>query len=134
MATILLIEDTQPLAELYAYSLESAGHTVLNAQTGNIGRDYIHRQPVDLILLDIMLPGVNGLSLLREIKQDNSTKHIPVIMISVLEQDAVLKQAQDEGANGYLFKDHITPDMLVEQVNSYLKKDANNDPLPSPPV
>ncbi|NTV31554.1 response regulator [candidate division WWE3 bacterium] len=130
MATILLIEDTQPLSELYSYSIGSAGYTVVTASSGVEGLEIIKRQPVDLVLLDIMLPGVNGLNVLKQIKENPETNHIPVIMVSVLEQDAILKQARDAGANGYLFKDHITPDVLVEEVQKYLKTDQ---PVPSTP-
>ena len=73
-----------------------------------------------MILLDIMLPGLNGLQLLQKLKAENSVKNIPVVLITNLAQANIIKEAFNLGACGYFLKVRLKPEDLIEQVNIFL--------------
>jgi len=117
---ILLIEDDASLADLYRTSLESVGYEVRVKYSGERVIDEAIKYEPDLILLDVMLPGMNGISVLRELKRNKDTKGRLVYMLSVLEQEAVSKQALELGADGYWVKSHTTPGSLVTKIQEVL--------------
>lgn len=118
---ILIVEDDFDLASLYHAALEDAGYTVETLSTGGEvvekARDY---QP-DAILLDIMLPGMNGMTLLRQLKQVESTQQIPVYVLTVLEQQTIRKQALEMGATDYWVKSNVTPKSLAQKIDQVLR-------------
>ncbi len=118
---ILIFEDQGPLSFLYKRQLELAGFTVDVSAMGNEGLAEAKKNPYDLILLDIMLPDMDGIEILKTLKSDAITKTIPVIMLTNLSQDAVIKEAFTLGAHGYLMKAQYTPDQMVEEVKRMLE-------------
>ena len=118
--TILLIEDDLFLAELYERVLSSAGYIVKIAKNGYEGIKLAESIP-DLILLDIMLPKMNGVEVLRKIKSDSTTREIPVILLSNLAQEDIIEEALNLGAKGYLLKVDTLPRELVGQVNTFFR-------------
>ncbi|SRR5258708_36258400 len=118
---ILLIEDEIFVRELYEHTLSEAGYKVILARDGQEGIDQAGNLP-DLILLDILLPTVNGLEVLKRLKQDEKTSHIPIIMLTNLGQDEIVKKSFNVGANGYLMKAKITPYQIVSYVRDFLEK------------
>src|SRR3989338_11668571 len=95
---ILLVEDEFYIRDLYRIILESAGFNVILAEDGEEGYKQTQNLP-DLILLDIMIPKLNGIMLLQKIKKDEKTKNIPVVLLTNLGQESIIKKAFDEGAS-----------------------------------
>ena len=120
---ILLIEDSRFLRATIERSLVRAGHEVTSIADGREALAAVRRSRPALILLDMMLPGLDGTSVLKELKQDGSTSHIPVVVLTGLSQknEAKLKKA---GAAAYIEKSSLAlernPDSLAQAVASVL--------------
>ena len=122
MARILLVEDDQFTRELYETLLKEQGYELDVCQDGESGFLKAVEGGYDLILLDIMLPGKDGLTFLRELrrlkpKKDNKR----IVMLTVLDQDEFIKTAFKLGADGYLMKSALTPDGVLEEVKAFLQ-------------
>lgn len=116
----LIIEDEQFIRDIYKRQLEKAGITVDGFGRGQEGLQSISQNKYDIILLDIMLPDLNGLEILKQVKQNPDTKNIPVIMLTNLGQDEVIKEGFSLGAQGYFIKASYTPDQIVQEVKNIL--------------
>ncbi|MCL5784897.1 MAG: response regulator [Patescibacteria group bacterium] len=122
---ILLIEDEAFIADIYARELTKEGFNVRTEKDGPSGLKALEEDTYDLLLLDIMLPGMHGLELLRQwrLKEPNST--MPVLLLTNLGQDEVIKEAFTLGARGYLIKASYTPKQIVgEIINALSGKQA----------
>lgn len=118
---VALIEDEDFLRELYKREFEAAGFSLDGFATGEDGLVALKQNQYDVILLDIMLPGINGLQVLKQIKQDGATKGIPVILLTNLGQDEVIKEGFTLGAEGYLIKAAYSTKQVVEEMKNILK-------------
>ncbi len=119
---ILLVEDDFFIRELYQRQLLKEGYLVEAAVDGAEGLVKANDFRPHLILLDIMLPKLNGLDLLRTIKTKPETKDIPVILLTNLGQESVIKEGFTLGAEGYLIKSAYTPSQIIEEVKNFLAK------------
>ena len=126
---ILLVEDEDFIRELYTRQLVKAGFTVKSAIDGQSGLDLLKTEQFDLLLLDIMLPGMNGLQVLREFKTQNPTSQMITILLTNLGQEAVIKEGFELGAQAYLIKASYTPDQVVNEVKNAL---FGSQPTPPP--
>ena len=126
---ILLVEDEDFIRELYVRQLTKAGYLVKSAVDGQSGLDILKSEPFDLLLLDIMLPGINGLQLLREFKTQNPNSPMITILLTNLGQEAVIKEGFELGAQAYLIKASYTPDQVVNEVRNAL---FGGQPTPPP--
>ncbi len=117
---ILLIEDEQILVELYQMKFENEGLNLIVAMDGEDGLMMAKKEKPDLILLDIVLPGMNGYQVLDALKADKETKNIKVYILSNLGQKEEIDQGLEGGADGYLIKANITPSQLVDSVRKVL--------------
>ena len=117
---ILLVEDEDFIRDLYVRQLSKAGFQVKSAIDGQIGLDMLKNETFDLLLLDIMLPGINGLQLLREFKTQNPNSQMITILLTNLGQEAVIKEGFELGAQAYLIKASYTPDQVVNEVKNAL--------------
>jgi two-component system, OmpR family, response regulator ResD len=117
---ILLVEDEEAMRELYSEILRDAGYKVLEAQDGDIGLKRALEDDWDLLLLDVMLPGEDGLHILKYVKENERIKSRPVILLTNLGSEPIINEAFAVGADGYLIKSEITPDKIVSEVNNYL--------------
>jgi len=115
---ILLVEDELFVRELYERVLSQAGFKVVTAIDGAAGLNSAQDRP-DLILLDIMLPKIDGITVLRKLKQDKTIKGIPVILLTNLGQESVVEEAFKIGAQDYLLKIKLAPYELVETVEGF---------------
>lgn len=125
---ILLVEDEDFIRELYTRQLTKAGFAVKSAVDGQAGLNLLKNEQFDLLLLDIMLPGMNGLQLLREFKTQNPTSPMITILLTNLGQEAVIKEGFELGAQAYLIKASYTPDQVVNEVKNAL---FGNQPTPA---
>lgn len=118
---ILLIEDEDFIRDLYKRQLDAHGFATDVCANGKDGLAAIFRSPYDLVLLDIMLPDINGLQILKELQQKN-VKNTPVVLLTNLGQESVIKEAFALGAREYISKASYTPDQLVKMVEGLLEK------------
>ncbi len=121
---ILIVEDDLFIRELYERQLSLAGYDVASAADGPEGLTKINQTVPHLLLLDIMLPKMNGLDLLKAIKAQDQTKDVPVILLTNLGQDSVIKEGFNLGADGYLIKSAYTPDQIIDEVKKFLEAAA----------
>lgn len=126
---ILLVEDEDFIRELYVRQLSKAGFLVKSATDGQSGLESLKNEPFDLLLLDIMLPGMNGLQLLREFKTNYPNSPMITILLTNLGQEAVIKEGFELGAQAYLIKASYTPDQVVTEVKNAL---FGGQPTPPP--
>lgn len=129
---ILLVEDEDFIRELYTRQLTKAGFTVKSAADGQSGLETLKAEAFDLLLLDIMLPGMNGLQLLREFKTQNPNSPMMTILLTNLGQEAVIKEGFELGAQAYLIKASYTPDQVVNEVKNALFGSGQPTPPPTP--
>ena len=120
--TILLIEDEKDIRAVYSEVLRDAGFTVLESTDGEAGQEQALSVKWDLLLLDIMLPKIDGLQILKKVRETPALSKLPIILLTNLGRDAVIKEGFELGASGYLIKSDMTPDKGVEEVKSFLKK------------
>lgn len=120
--SIILIEDDPFIADIYLTKLREAGFEVeVVAGKGTFFQKLEEKKP-DLILLDIVLPEINGWEILRKIKQNPELKDIKVVILSNLEQKAEIEKGLRLGAEKYLIKAHYTPSEVIEEVKKILEE------------
>jgi len=118
---ILVIDDSPVALEVARDSLEENGFEVSTASNVQEARDIVFGEPQpDLILLDIMMPDIEGDKLCARLKEDERTKHIPVIILSTKEKDELEKRAAEAGADGYLQKAALTDSGLISTIQNFL--------------
>ena len=118
--TVLLVEDEDDIRQVYAEILRDSGFKVLEARDGDEGLKAGLNEKWDVLLLDIMLPGEDGLQILKSLKENIRLKFRPVILLTNLGNESIVNQAFKEGAEAYLIKSQITPDEIVKEVQQYL--------------
>lgn len=118
---ILLIEDDKTLIEMYALKFKEAGFILLPALDGLSGLELAQKELPAVILLDIMLPKMDGFAVLVELKKDNKTKKIPILMLSNLGQKTDIEKGKKLGAADYIVKASMTPTQVLEKVKSFIK-------------
>jgi CheY-like chemotaxis protein len=124
MAKILLVEDDTILVEMYQAKFELEGHQVHVATNGEECLAILKEYQPELILLDILMPKLNGFHVLKEIKKQPDLRQIPVILLTNLGQaevDMNQELAKALGVNDYLIKSHHTPDEVVHKVVKVLE-------------
>jgi len=118
---ILVVEDDLDIRELISFNLANEGHQVFEANDGEVGIDKARNNNPDLILLDLMLPGIQGLDVCRIIKSDQETKEIPIIMVTALGQEEDIVKGLEIGADDYITKP-FSIKVLIARVNAVLKR------------
>lgn len=128
---ILLVEDEESIRSLYEMQLTKAGFAVTAVGTGEAGQDELKKNTFDILLLDIMLPGINGLQVLRDFKAANPSSPTKVVMLTNLGQDTVIKEGFELGATAFLIKASLTPDQVINEVKTVLAGGAPSNPNPA---
>jgi two-component system cell cycle response regulator DivK len=113
MAKVLIVEDNAANMTLWVFLLELAGHTVLSAVDAEAGLALARSQQPDLILMDMQLPGMDGLEATRLLKQDDATRAIPVIALTALAMKGDEERIRAIGCDGYIAKPMHYPDFLA---------------------
>ena len=117
---ILIVEDDRFVSELYDHQFSKAGFATKVAFDGEKALAVIKGEKVDVVLLDIMIPKIDGLEVLKRLKSEPSTKDIIVVILSNLGQDELIKKALQMGARAYIIKSLYTPNQVVAEVRSIL--------------
>lgn len=115
---ILLVDDDQFLVDLLAEKVQKAGYEAIKASNGNQAIELVAQNKPHLILLDLMMPGMDGLSVLRNIKSNEEHKNIPVIILTNLSDPTVVSEIKNNGGSGFLLKDEQTLDTIVQAIQN----------------
>jgi DNA-binding response OmpR family regulator len=121
LKTILIIEDDKFLRELITQKLIKEGYETSEAIDGEEGIKKIKEEKPSLILLDLILPGIDGFEVLSQTKEDPAISSIPVIILSNLGQKEDIERGLKLGAVDYLIKAHFTPGEIIEKIKNILK-------------
>ena len=119
--TILIIEDEGDIIELVKYNLEKEGFSVRSAEDGEKGLRVIKNLKPSLILLDLMLPGIDGLEVAKIIKKDDTLSHIPIIMLTAKSSESDIIVGLEVGADDYIVKP-FSPKVLISRVKAILRR------------
>lgn len=117
---VLLVEDDLSLLKIYSNKLKINGYEVSVATTGDEALRKAQAEDYDIILLDLILPGKDGFSVLEELKNTHATKKIPVLILSNLGQEADIKRGKELGAVDYLVKSDVSLADLVMKVKKHI--------------
>ena len=120
---ILLVEEDETLADITAFRLELLGYRVAQARSGEAALDRVHDSPPDLLIVDLYLPGIDGIELINRLRSDNATAEIPVMVFSVDSDLNVVANAFAAGANDYLMTPY-DPAVLQEKIAKLLEQFA----------
>ena len=118
---ILVVEDDPDIKELISFNLSNQGHQVFEANNGELGIEKAREKLPDLILLDLMLPGIHGLDVCRIIKADQETKDIPIIMVTAMGQEEDIVKGLETGADDYITKP-FSIKVLLARVSAVLRR------------
>jgi len=127
LSRILVVEDETNILELIKYNLEREGFEVLTALDGTRGLEIAREESPDLIVLDVMLPGMNGLEVCRELHLDHTTRNVPIIMLSARAEELDRVLGLEMGADDYMVKP-FSPRELVARVKARLRRYQPGDP------
>jgi len=119
--TILVIEDDKFLRELIVRKLSDEKFEVLEAVDGEEGIKKIKEKKPDLVLLDLVLPGIDGFKVLSKIKENPNLASIPVIILSNLGQKEEIEKGLKMGATDFLIKAYFTPKEIIDKIKAILK-------------
>jgi two-component system phosphate regulon response regulator PhoB len=131
--SILVVEDEEDILELLRYNLTKEGYRVTGVATGEEGLRAAKSLLPDLLLLDLMLPGVDGLEVCRLLKQDPETRHLPIVMVTAKGEEADIVTGLELGADDYLAKP-FSPRVLLARVRAVLRRRKKELPDEAAPL
>ena len=121
MAHILVAEDERDIRELIAFTLQFAGHSITQARNGEEALALAQENPPDLIMTDVRMPKMTGYEVIRALKDIETVRNVPVIILSAKGQDEEVEAGRDAGAADYILKP-FAPDELTQRVGEILSK------------
>lgn len=124
MQTILVVEDEEDITTLLTYNLERAGFRVLSAADGHKGLELAQSEIPDLVLLDLMIPGIDGLEVCRLLRQEAKTREIPIIMVTAKSEESDVVIGLGIGADDYVTKP-FSPKEVIARIKSVMRRGAN---------
>ncbi len=127
MKKILIIEDDSFLSEMYLAKFNQSDFQAEVATDGKEGLNKVKSFNPDLILLDIVLPKMDGFEVLKELKKDSELKNIPVVLLTNLGQKNEVEKGLSLGADEYIIKAHFTPSAVVNRVKEIINRDTKNN-------
>ncbi len=130
---ILVVDDEEDIRELVRYNLERAGYACLCAETGTEALEEVRKELPGLVLLDLMLPGLDGFELCAMLKNDPHTARIPIVMLSARGSERDIVRGLELGADDYVTKP-FSPKILVARVGAVLRRQAPEEEGESAPI
>ncbi len=121
MSAVLIIDDDLSQLELFGTVFRNKGFSVITAESGQDGLKMAREHHPDLILLDIAMPGMDGLETLKWLRADQTTKDIPVLLMTNLTRPGLVEEVVKSGANDFVMKTDLTPGELVERARALIK-------------
>lgn len=119
---VLIVEDDKMILSMYETKLRQDGFEVLIAENGSQGLDLAIKEKPDIILLDIILPQMDGFTVLQELRLNDSMKKTPIVMLTNLGTKEDKDKGEKFGATDYLVKASLTPSQVSEAVKKYLNE------------
>ncbi len=119
--TILIVDDEEDVLDLLQLVFETSGFAVRRAATGKSAVSIAYEEPPDVVLLDVMMPEMDGWQVLRTLKADERTRQVPVVMLSARAERRDKMIGLQEGAEGYIAKP-FSPSEVVREVQSFLER------------
>ena len=119
--TILIVDDAEDVLDLLQLVFETSGFAVRRAATGKSAVSIAYEEPPDVVLLDVMMPEMDGWQVLRTLKGDERTRNVPVVMLSARAERRDKMIGLQEGAEGYIAKP-FSPAEVVREVQSFLER------------
>lgn len=126
---ILVIEDNLDILELIAFNLEANSYDVIRSTTGENGLKLAQNKKPDLIILDIMLPGMDGLTVCRKLQQSDNTRSIPVLILTAKSEDSDVISGLELGAEDYITKP-FSPKVLIARIRAALRRTMEDKAIP----
>ena len=120
---ILIVEDDDFLLQMYVTKLELEGFQVISAIDGIKGLRLAKKDKPDLVLLDLQLPSMSGFEVLEDLKRNNETKQIPVLILTNFSQKEDIERCLNLGASDYLIKAHFVPSEVISKIKNILQED-----------
>ena len=120
--TILLVEDSKTIRFAYYTILQNHGFNVIEAENGETAWTFAVEKKPDIILLDLILPDISGFDVLKRIRANETTKNIPVVVLSNLKEIADIQKAINLGANYYGYKGADSPQKIIAMIHTILEK------------
>lgn len=118
---VLIIEDDSYILDMYKIKLKASGFEVITANDGMEGLEILKKERPDIILLDVIMPKMDGFSVLKEIKNRPELSEIPVVLLTNLGQRENIEKGFELGATSYIIKAHFTPTEIVKKIKDVLK-------------
>jgi DNA-binding response OmpR family regulator len=133
---ILLVDDDQTLVEMYNERLTAAGYKVTVAHEGESALELVNKEKFDIMLLDVLMPKINGFDVLDRLRANIATKDIPVIVLTALVQDTNKERSISGGADDYIIKSETMPGEVISKVEAVLERrkhpSTNEEPQSQP--
>jgi DNA-binding response OmpR family regulator len=117
---VLLIEDDQFLSDIYRQKFEMEGFRVTSVENAEAGITAVRKKKPDIVLLELLMPKVDGFTVLETLKEHKTTHHIPIILLTNLGQKEDVERGLAMGADDYLIKAHFKPSEIVDKVKHIL--------------
>jgi two-component system alkaline phosphatase synthesis response regulator PhoP len=127
---ILIVDDEEPIRELIKYNVEKEGFTSFTADNGINAINSARLNLPDIIILDLMMPDMNGLDVCRVLKNDRETSQIPIIMVTAKTEESDIVSGLELGADDYITKP-FSPKVLIARINSVLRRSKKNAAFPA---
>ena len=129
---ILIVEDEEDILELISFNLSKEGYRIIGALSGEDAVRKMKSESVDLVILDLMLPGIDGLEVAKRLKSDSKTKQVPIIMLTAKGEETDVVTGLELGAEDYITKP-FSPRVMIARVRAVLRRqiqEANEDLTP----
>ena len=120
---VLVVDDERNILELITYNLNKEGYRTTKVLSGESALTEIRKNLPDLIVLDLMLPGMDGIEICRRLKEDEKTKHIPILMVTAKSEDSDIILGLEMGADDYITKP-FSPKVLLARIRAVLRRNA----------
>jgi two-component system phosphate regulon response regulator PhoB len=124
--TVLVVDDERDILELIRYNLEKEGYRVTTVTSGEEALTIASNEQPSIVLLDLMLPGLDGLQVCRRMKQDDATRSIPIVMLTAKTEDSDIVSGLEIGADDYITKP-FSPRVLVARIRAVLRRSLEKE-------
>ncbi len=126
---IVVVEDEEDILELVAYNLTKEGYHVTRTMSGEEALRVVQSSPPGLVILDLMLPEIDGLEVCRRLKRDPRTRHVPIVMLTAKGEEADIVAGLELGAEDYITKP-FSPRVLLARIRAVLRRQETGEPDP----
>lgn len=119
--TFLIVDDSASMRQLIAFTIKDAGYDVLLAENGNDALEKMSRAKIDMVITDLNMPEMDGITFIRELRGKADYKFVPIIMLTTESQEAKKREGRAAGASGWIVKP-FSPSQLMGVVNKFMKE------------